>query len=119
MNKYDLKIYDFSQHSFTSIILEILEENFGEYGKAIFEHSSILGYLNYKTKAANRGSKSRSSFANHYALYVLVEDYINKGFATGEAKEPYTKYQGAIFSDLLRRQRELPFGAKLQNHALN
>ena len=119
MNKDDLKIYDFSRHPFTSIILEILEENFGEHGKDIFESSAILGYLNYKTRSANRGSKSRSSFANHYALYVLVEDYINKGFATGEAKEPYTKYPGAIFSDLLRRQRELPFGAKLQNHALN
>jgi hypothetical protein len=32
---------------------------------------------------------------------------------------PYSKYEGAKFSDLFKRQRELPFGAKLQNHALN
>jgi hypothetical protein len=48
-----------------------------------------------------------------------VEDYINNGFLGGEAHIPYTKYQGARFSDLFRRQREMPFGAKLQNHALN
>lgn len=47
---------------------------------------------------------------------MLVEDYINHDFDdTGE----YTEYEGARFSDLFRRQRELPFGAKLQNHALN
>lgn len=31
----------------------------------------------------------------------------------------YSKYEGAEYSKLLTRQRELPFGAKLQNHALN
>jgi hypothetical protein len=78
-----------------------------------------LGYLNNKTRAANRGSKARGAFANHYALYVVVEDYINKGFYSGKTTVPYSKYEGARFSDLFRRQRELPFGAKLQNHALN
>ena len=51
-----------------------------------------------------------------YAIYVLVEDYISKGFhKTGK----YTEYEGAIFTNLFKRQRELPFGQKLQNHALN
>lgn len=31
----------------------------------------------------------------------------------------YSKYEGAIFNKLFARQRELPFGNKLQNHALN
>ena len=31
----------------------------------------------------------------------------------------YADYEGAKFSRLFRRQRELPFGSKLQNHALN
>lgn len=73
-------------HSFTATILEMLERHFGEYGKDIFETSSLLGYLNHKTKAANRGSKARGAFANHYALYVVVEDYIHKGFCTAKAK---------------------------------
>jgi hypothetical protein len=28
-------------------------------------------------------------------------------------------YNGAVFTKLFRRQRQLPFGSKLQNHALN
>ena len=69
-----------------------------------------------KTKAANRGSKSRAGFANHYAMYVLIEDYLNGNF---DKNGDYSDYEGAKFSDLFRRQRELPFGSKLQNHALN
>lgn len=108
-----------SHHGFTDQILAILKTHFGSAARDIFDASPLLGYLNFKTKAANRGSKARGAFANHYALYVLVEDYINHGF--GDAKPPtrYSKYEGARFSDLWRRQRELPFGAKLQNHALN
>lgn len=111
--------YEIPQHSFTGKILEVLEQHFGEYAKDIFEASPLLGYLNSKTKAANRGSKARGAFANHYALYVVLEDYIAKGFFDGTAKASYSKYEGARFSDLFKRQRELPFGAKLQNHALN
>ena len=111
--------FEITQHAFTSSIVEVLQKHFGEYAGDIFQASSLLGYLNNKTRAANRGSKARGAFANHYALYVVVEDYIKNGFADGKASSPYTKYQGARFSDLFKRQRELPFGAKLQNHALN
>lgn len=111
--------FEIAQHSFTSTIIEVLQRYFGEYAEDIFQASPILGYLNNKTKAANRGSKARGAFANHYALYVVIEDYIKNGFADGKAAVPYPKYQGARFSDLFKRQRELPFGAKLQNHALN
>ena len=114
-----MPIFDISHHAFTSTIIEILSKYFGEYAEDVFSQSSIIGYLNTKTKAANRGSKARGAFANHYALYVVVEDYIQKGFADGKAKISYTKYEGARFTDLFRRQRELPFGSKLQNHALN
>lgn len=108
-----------SRHSFTDAILEILKRHYGDHYIEIFEASPLLGYLNAKTKAANRGSKARGAFANHYALYVVIEDYLKKGYLEGKAATPYTKYEGARFSDLFTRQRELPFGAKLQNHALN
>ena len=111
--------YPIMKHAFTDTILEVLGRHFGEYAKDIFEASPLLGYLNSKTKAANRGSKARGAFANHYALYVVVEDYLEKEFYDGKAGIPYAKYEGARFSDLFRRQRQLPFGAKLQNHALN
>ena len=107
------------QHAFTGKILEILQSHFGEYSQDIFTNSQLVGYLNFKTKSANKGSKARGAFANHYALYVVIEDYINKGFFDGKAKFPYSKYEGARFTDLFKRQRELPFGSKLQNHALN
>ena len=111
--------YEISQHAFTVKIIEILKQHFGEYALDVFESSALCGYLNNKMRAANRGSKARGAFANHYALYVVVEDYLEKGFYEDKAGISYSKYEGARFSDLFRRQRELPFGAKLQNHALN
>ncbi len=107
------------QHAFTPSILEILGRSFGEDSEDVFLNSPLLGYLNQKMRSANRGSKARGAFANHYALYVVVEDYIKGGFADGKKSGQYSKYEGARFSDLFKRQRELPFGAKLQNHALN
>lgn len=106
-------------HDFSKIILEVLEDHFGEVASDVFSSSSILGYINEKTRSANRGSKARGSFANLYALYVVVEDYIKKGFFDGTTNMPYAKYEGARFTDLLTRQRKLYFGKKLQNHALN
>lgn len=104
------------EHTFTPTILSILENEFGDIAPLLLEKSSLLSYLNIKTRSASRGSKSRSAFANHYALYVLIEDYIQKGFFN---HDDYHQYEGAKFSDLLQRQRKLPFGEKLQNHALN
>lgn len=104
------------EHSFTPIIKDILSQMYGEDGAEIFSRNLLIQYINEKTKSADKGSKSRSSFANLYAIYVIVEDYIEHGFDTNSK---YKKYEGAQFSRLLQRQRELPFGSKLQNHALN
>lgn len=106
------------EHEFTKTIRKILGEEFGEDGDDVFGSSALLGYLNLKTRSANRGSKARGAFANHYALYVVIEDYIKQGYFD-DPKKDYSKYEGARFSDLFKRQRELPFGAKLQNHGLN
>ncbi len=105
-----------TEHQFTAVIRRVLDEFFGDAAEEVFAHSELLQYLNIKTRSAARGSKARGSFANHYALYVLVEDYVSKGF---NDREDYPEYEGARFSDLFKRQRELPFGSKLQNHALN
>lgn len=104
------------EHNFTGTIISILNECFPGKGSDILENSDLLKYINIKTKAANRDSKSRASFANHYAIYVLIEDYVTHEF---DVNGGYDDYDGAQFSVLLRRQRELPFGRKLQNHALN
>jgi hypothetical protein len=105
-----------AQHSFTSKIQEILRQEFGEQSDAIFAASELIQYLNVKTRSAERGAKARNNFANLYALYILVEDYIEHGYLeSGD----YAQYEGANYTKLLKRQRELPFGEKLQNHALN
>lgn len=103
--------------SFDKVINHIIVENFGtENEKDIYE-MPIIQYLIKKTVSANKGSKSRGSFANLYAIYVLVEDYIQNEFHIKFGE--YRNYSGAQFSALFKRQRELPFGSKLQNHALN
>lgn len=104
------------EHIFTDKIKEVLQKNFCENAADIFEKSQLIQYINEKTRSAGKDSKARSSFANLYAIYVIVEDYIAKGF---ESKGDYSKYEGALFNKLFARQRELPFGNKLQNHALN
>lgn len=103
-------------HSFSDKIIGILKEDFVEKYQDIFDKSWLIQYLNIKTRSADSGSKARGSFANIYAIYVLVEDYIKNGF---HKKGNYKNYGGAKFVDLFTRQRKLPFGQKLQNHALN
>lgn len=60
--------------------------------------------------------KQEAASQTLYALYVLIEDYLSHRF---DEKGNYSNYQGAAFTDLFKRQRELPFGSRLQNHALN
>jgi len=104
------------EHEFTKEIKKILKDMYGGPYNDIFNNSIIIQYINIKTKSAGKSSKSRGSYASLYAIYVLVEDYIKKDFQnTGR----YNDYEGAVFTELFRRQRELPFGKKLQNHALN
>lgn len=104
------------EHEFTARILAILERTFGGAASEILERNLLLQYINLKTRSAGRGSKSRASFASLYAIYVVVEDYVKGGF---DRRDDYSGYEGARFSQLFTRQRELPFGSKLQNHALN
>lgn len=104
------------ENIFTANIKSILQKDFGKNTDDIFEKSQLIQYINEKTRSANKGAKARSSFANLYAVYVLIEDYVNKGFIQNHG---YSKYEGASFVKLFARQRQLPFGNKLQNHALN
>lgn len=104
------------ESTFEAYIKEYIRNKYGKDSNELFSLSHIFQYLVHKTKSANRGAKARGSFANLYAIYVIVEDYLANGFDT---TDNYTDYEGAQFSALFKRQRELPFGSKLQNHALN
>lgn len=104
-------------HSFTEKLLDLLDQAYPGKSREILAKSYLLQYINYKTKSANRGSKARGSFASLYAIYVLVEAYLKGGFVAMHTL--YRESPGARFTDLLTRARSLPFGAKIQNHALN
>jgi len=105
------------EHKFTPKIREILTRHYPKNADEVFEKSHLIQYLNKKTKSASRGSKARGSFANLYAIYVLVEDYINKGYLDSE--NDYSDSEGAVYTEIFTRMRQLPFAKKLQNHALN
>src|SRR6478609_3855359 len=97
-----------NEPNFKQTIINILNREYGsDRGDHVFQQSPLLQYMAIKTRSANRGSKARGSFANLYAIYVLVEDYINGDFASTGT---YADYDGARFSNLFQRQRELPFG---------
>ncbi|WP_413308840.1 hypothetical protein AA0X95_11105 [Bacillus sp. 1P10SD] len=100
----------------SDFIKEIIEEKYSpRYSKKVY-NAPLIQYLVRKTTSVNASSKARGSFANLYALYVLIEDYIQKGFLVSKQ---YKNYDGMMFKDAFKRQRELPFGQSLQNHALN
>ncbi len=88
------------EHEFTAQIVETLAAQFGRHAEEIFEKSPLLQYLNIKTRSATRGSKARASFANLYAVYVLVEDYLKHDF---DRRKRYSDYEGAKFTDLFQR----------------
>lgn len=89
------------EHEFTAQIKQVLTSEFGKDAESIYERSPLLQYLNIKTRSATRGSKARGSFANIYAVYVLVEDYLKNGF---DKRKDYSDSEGAKFTDLFRRQ---------------
>ena len=99
---------------FSEVIRNIVTSTHPDKHEEILKNSKLLQYITVKTKSANKNSKARGSFANLYAIYVLVEDYLRV-----IESEEYSAYEGAKFMNLFQRQRELPFGNKLQNHALN
>ncbi len=98
-------------------ILDILKENYHEKYDEVYNRSYLIQYIDKKTNSVGKSSKARPSFANLYAIYVLVEDYLNNGYYN--SGKYIKEYDGMIFSNAFKRQRELPFGEKLENHALN
>ncbi|MCX6250234.1 MAG: hypothetical protein NTX61_05725 [Bacteroidetes bacterium] len=89
------------ENIFTANIKSILKKHFGKTADDIFEKSQLIQYINEKTRSANKGSKARSSFANLYSIYVIIEDYIAKGY---DKKGDYSNYEGALFNKPFTKQ---------------
>lgn len=105
------------QHTFTQKIKEILQKHFGDQSEDIFQSSYLVRYINLKTRSATKGSKSRGSFHPLAVIYVLIEDYLKKGFDKSGSYND--KYEGAVFTTIKARAAELPFCKKIQNHSFN
>lgn len=65
------------ESTFASYIDSYLKGKYGKDAESLFSMSYILQYLVHKTKSANKGAKARGSFANLYAIYVIIEDYLS------------------------------------------
>jgi hypothetical protein len=104
------------EHVFTATIKSVLEKHFGNNADDIFEKSQLIQYVTEKTRSANKGSKSRSSFNSLYSIYTLIEDYLAHNFHN---QGDYSIYEGAKFTHLWKRARTLPFGSAIQNHSFN
>ena len=78
------------ESTFASYISSYIKDKYGKDAESIFSLSYILQYLVHKTKSANKGAKARGSFANLYAIYVIIEDYLNKGY---EKSRKYSYYK--------------------------
>lgn len=99
----------------SDFIEKIIIEEFGENNaNHLLQYSLMLKYLEKKTVSVDKDSKARGSFANLYAIYAVVQDYIDKKADDVE----YSLYPGMRYKDALSIARNLPFGEKLQNHAL-
>lgn len=105
------------EHTFTQKIKEIIQKHFGEQSEDIFQSSYLVRYINLKTRSATKGSKSRGSFHPLAVIYVLIEDYLKKGFDKSGSYND--KYEGAVFTAIKARAGELPFCKKIQNHSFN
>lgn len=100
-------------------ILQEIKKVFPQHrAESVLAKSTLIQYLVQKMKSVSRSSKSRGSFGSIYPIYTLVEDYIINDYYENNSLD-YNKYEGAQFTVVFNRQRELPFGEKLQNHGFN
>lgn len=93
-------------HDFTNTIISETEKMLRLDGKEILQASPLMEYINIKTKSANRGSKARGSFANLYAICVLVEDYIRVVYDSGRE---YKDYEGGSFFGFICKTERVAF----------
>ena len=98
-------------------IKDIIIRNHGKENYAKIASNDLIKFINAKTKSYNKGAKSRANYGTLYAIYVVIEDYIEKEYSSVE--KDYSLYEGANYSSLFEKMRSMPFGSKLQNHALN
>ena len=97
-------------------IEEILKEEFKGKFKSIFGHSPLLQYLDSKMGAVYGNSKTRRSLANIYAVYAILNFYVEDFY---NQKENYKTFSGYPYTKVYSFAKGLYGGEKLQNHGFN
>ena len=97
-------------------VQEILEKYFPDQSQQIYAESLLIQYLDKKSGAIHGTAKTRRSLANYYAIYSILNFYVDEYF---ENPDEYKKFEGYEYTKLFTFYRRLYGGRKLQNHALN
>lgn len=97
-------------------IEKILQEDYKDNYKKIYEDSDLIKYLDRKTSAINGNSKARKNLGNIYTIYALLSNYVEEFYNDAEK---YKKFDGFEYTKLLNFCRKQYGGEKLQNHAIN
>ncbi len=99
-----------------SFVREIIEKHFPGQSQQIYEESLLIQYLDKKSGAIHGTAKTRRSLANYYAIYSILNFYVDEFFGK---PDKYKKFEGYEYTKLFVFYRGLYGGSKLQNHALN
>ena len=99
-----------------SFVREIIEKHFPGQSQQIYEESLLIQYLDKKSGAIHGTAKTRRSLANYYAIYSILNFYVDEFF---DEPDKYKKFEGYEYTKLFVFYRGLYGGSKLQNHALN
>ena len=99
-----------------SFVQEILEKHFPGQAQQIYTESLLIQYLDKKSGAIHGTAKTRRSLANYYAIYSILNFYVEDFFNN---PNEYKKFEGYEYTKLFAFYRGLYGGSRLQNHALN
>ena len=97
-------------------VQEILEKHFPGCSQQIYSKSLLIQYLDKKSGAIHGTAKTRRSLANYYAIYSILNFYVDEFFSN---PDKYREFEGYEYTKLFAFYRGLYGGSKLQNHALN
>lgn len=99
-----------------SFVRKILEMHFPGRSQQIYNESLLIQYLDKKSGAIHGTAKTRRSLANYYAIYSILNFYVDEFF---DNPDEYKRFEGYEYTKLFTFYRGLYGGSKLQNHALN
>ena len=74
-----------------SFVREIIEKHFPGQSQQIYEESLLIQYLDKKSGAIHGTAKTRRSLANYYAIYSILNFYVDEFF---DEPDKYKKIEG-------------------------